>query len=531
MKKLLSFFLCAIIGTSAALADNLTYDLDSESGVLTISGTGPMERTFYKNTTIKSVVFNEGVTSIPNNAFDECTNLTSISIAESVTSIGNYAFRQCKITEIVIPKNVASLGKDAFAQCHQFRTLVWDVISYPNDKLTNNPFHYAYFDTLRLGDNVVSVPENICDEFHSPSYISFGSSVQSVNPVFCSQNQYLATIVVSSDNTKYDCRNNCNALVETSSNTLVIGSLNTIIPSDVTSIGDYAFAGRNFGIISESATLSLPSSVISIGNYAFRRCFQLHNIVMSANVTSIGTGAFEECTSLSSMSLPNGVSIIKEHTFYGCSDMTSIEVGSNLTSIENYAFYKCGFASIDLPSTLLRIGTGAFSYCGQLTSLEVPNSVTDLGAAFSGCPLLREVKLPDGITSIAPSTFLLCNSLDSIAIPAHVASIGTNAFKNCDKLRAVRFFNETPAELGTLVFTGGDVPLTLYVPCNTGDAYRTAWADLASLIVESECGSAGIDDVSSNDKEATSVHKTIRDGQLLIECDGRLYNAQGTQLK
>lgn len=78
--------------------DNATYTLD-DNGVLTISGTGKMKDyytaqvlPFYKNDLIKSIVIEDGITSIGYNFFNGCTNLTSIKIPESVTKIFFYCF-------------------------------------------------------------------------------------------------------------------------------------------------------------------------------------------------------------------------------------------------------------------------------------------------------------------------------------------------------------------------------------------------------------------------------------------------------
>ena len=77
---------------------NLTWQMNSDIGILTISGRGPM--TNYSKTNpatwpeekIKSVIIEDGVTSIGDYAFYFCYNMTSITIPDSVTSIGDSAF-------------------------------------------------------------------------------------------------------------------------------------------------------------------------------------------------------------------------------------------------------------------------------------------------------------------------------------------------------------------------------------------------------------------------------------------------------
>lgn len=81
---------------------DLTWTFNEDTGVLRISGTGAMSD--YTSSSIpwcdygysiKSVVIEEGVTSIGRSAFSWCTGLTSVTIPSSVTRIGNSAFSYC----------------------------------------------------------------------------------------------------------------------------------------------------------------------------------------------------------------------------------------------------------------------------------------------------------------------------------------------------------------------------------------------------------------------------------------------------
>ena len=109
----------AQIVDSGTCGSNLTYTLDS-NGVLTISGTGDMQNSSFgwDKDLIKSVVINDGVTSIGSEAFKNCTNLTSITIPDGVTSIGDYAFYGCdSLISATIGDSVMSIGKYAFCNC------------------------------------------------------------------------------------------------------------------------------------------------------------------------------------------------------------------------------------------------------------------------------------------------------------------------------------------------------------------------------------------------------------------------------
>ena len=146
----------------------------------------------------------------------------------------------------------------------------------------------------------------------------------------------LTSLNVETGNTKYDSRDNCNAINETATNTLISGTKNTIIPNSVTSIGRYAFSG-----CSGLTSITIPNSVTSIGNSAFYNCSGLTSITIPNSVTSIGGGAFESCSGLTSVTIPNSIASIEGDTFYKCSELTSITIPSSVTSIGDWAFDKC----------------------------------------------------------------------------------------------------------------------------------------------------------------------------------------------
>ncbi|MBR5859761.1 MAG: leucine-rich repeat domain-containing protein, partial [Bacteroidaceae bacterium] len=116
---------------------------------------------------------------------------------------------------------------------------------------------------------------------------------------YCSS---LESIVVEEGNTKYDSRENCNAIIETESNTLIAGFKSTAIPNSVTTIGSFAFSD-----CSGLTDITIPNSVTAIGNYAFNDCSDLISITIPKSVKSIGKDAFYKCSSLTSIIIPNSV--------------------------------------------------------------------------------------------------------------------------------------------------------------------------------------------------------------------------------
>ena len=175
----------------------------------------------------------------------------------------------------------------------------------------------------------------------------------------------LTSIVVESGNPTYGSPNDCNAIIETASNTLIVGCENTIIPNTVTKIGDYAFDGRT-GL----TDIDIPNSV-----------------------TAIGFSAFADCTGLTSIDIPNSVTAIGNSVFYRCTGLTSIVIPNSVTSIGLEAFCSCtGLTSIVIPNSVTEIGQWAFGGCTGLTSIVIPNSVTEIDyQAFADCTGLTDV--------------------------------------------------------------------------------------------------------------------------------------------
>jgi hypothetical protein len=128
----------------------------------------------------------------------------------------------------------------------------------------------------------------------------------------------LTSLEVENGNIVYDCRNNCNAIIETASNSLILGCQNTIIPNSVTSIGNHAFYG-----CSGLTSITIPNSVTSIGDCAFDGC-SMTSIEIPNSVTNIGDWAFGWCSDLTLVIFGNSVSYIGKSAFCGCRKIASI---------------------------------------------------------------------------------------------------------------------------------------------------------------------------------------------------------------
>ena len=222
------------------------------------------------------------VTSIEYWAFYGCSGLTSVTIPSSVTSIGGDAFNGCSRLKKVIIKDIAA----------------WCGISFSDT--FSNPLvyaHHLYSDEnteiteLIIPNSVTSIGNHAFCDYSGLTSVTIPNSVTSIGYHAFDGCSGLTSIKVESGNTKYDSRDNCNAIIEITSNTLITGCKNTTIPNSVTSIGFHAFDG-----CSGLTSITIPNNVTSIGDWAFFHCSGLISITIPNSVTSIGSGAFYNYT-------------------------------------------------------------------------------------------------------------------------------------------------------------------------------------------------------------------------------------------
>lgn len=316
-----------------------------------------------------------------------------------------------------------------------------------------------------------------CTELTS---ISIPSSVNMIDGSAFKGCTGLASIVVDYSNPVYDSRNNCNAIVETESNTLIVVCKNTIIPNSVLAIGEGAYMGHT-----ELTSFTIPNSIVTIGQNAFRDCTGLTSLTIPNSVSTIGIAAFMGCTGLTSITIPNSVSTIESSSFRDCTKLASITIPNSVTTIGGYAFKGCAMlASIIIPNSVSTIGEHTFEDCTKLESVSLPNSITEISQyAFKDCSSLTSITIPNFVTYIGDRAFYGC-SLSSIIFPSSVTYIGKRAFSGCT-FSLVTCYATNPPSLGDNNFADFTIPL--YVPKGSVVKYKAA-ANWRNFVIIREIG-------------------------------------------
>ena len=402
------------------------FNYTTNDGTITITGyAGPGGAV-----AIPAIINGRPVSTIGDNAF-RATSLTSVTIPSSVVSIGAFAFSYCNgLTSVTIPSSVTSIGEAAFAEC---------------TSLTS-----------------VTIPSNV-------------TSIGAQAFYGCTS---LITITVDGGNSAYGSADG--VLFDKSQTTLI------------------QFPGGKTG------SYIIPSGVTSIGNYAFDRCTSLTGVMIPSGVTSIAFAAFSGCTSLTSVTIPSGVTSIEIYAFQGCTSLASVAIPSSVISIGQDAFAYCTSlaaitvnaanatyssangllfnktrtllilcpggktGSYTIPSGVTSIEPYAFDRCTSLSGVTIPSSVNSIANnAFQDCTSLTSVTFGSGVTSIGDGTFSYCSSLASVTIPSTVTNLGIYAFWYCTSLNGVYFQGKAPST-DSHAFEGANAATVYYLPATTG---------------------------------------------------------------
>ncbi len=479
MKKILVavfVFVISLVGVVPAIAATSTSGSVNEINwiltddtTLEISGKGKVTSSvvYYINqeiniSSIKKIIFADGITEIDDNSFEFSNALESVIIPDSVKRIGKRAFYGCeKLVNIDIGKNVTDMGFQAlYPTGYSKKSNLENGALYLDNYLLYADIEYTGVFSVKEGTKLISnfafaesagiteiiLPDSVeiigyrgfsnCENLVS---LTIGKGLTTVNEAAFSGCNKLQNVYIS-DISSYCKINFCDSLLKIADNLYLNKEILTslTVPDGVETIGSHTFSYYD-----KLTDIKLSDSVTSLGDYAFAYSANLKTIDLGNKLTKIGIGTFAG-TAISGIVIPDSVIAIGESAFVTCEKLTDIRIGNSITHMGRWIFSDTGYYnnSVNWDNDVLYVGnylvdaketmpieyfvkTGtraiaqsAFYYATKLESISIPDSVISIGRwAFSFCENIEKIKVPKTVGYIEPNAFskktVLCGYADS----------------------------------------------------------------------------------------------------------------------
>ena len=319
-------------GNCGAAGDgsNVTWNFDTATGTLTISGTGAMADYVAEDTEgnhipwdawkdeVKEIVVKNGVTHIGTRSFVSMSSLNHVAVANSITSIGDRAFSKSSVKSVDLPASVTELEDGTFYECPQLDTIDLSYIQ----SIGKNVFEGCAFKSVELPSvqNIESYAFQNCTALES---VKLGEGVTE-----------LLTGTFK----------NCTKLKEVE------------LPNSLKTIGGYTFYNTAISKIDLRNIDTISST------YAFAECKNLENIKMDSLQGTLLRYTFENCTSLKSVTIPGTITSVESPAFNGCTALEELtfEAGeSTLSMAEQKAL--SGLKTLKIDRDIKTASAGGFT--------------------------------------------------------------------------------------------------------------------------------------------------------------------------
>ena len=412
------------------------------------------DNAFVSNTTMTKITFGANVTRLGDQALYKCTGLTgTIELPTNITTIGEDAFKYTSLDKVIHNSKIV-YGKTADGLMYE-----------PNDDYTEMSITGHYLDNkngLNIPSEIEGMPvttikayafaekENIKGELTLPNTLkiieksAFEETGLSGDLVIPDSVTYVGEYAFWYNENMRSSITLSKNLTELTSHSFGNNNFSgqLVLPEKLTTIGDHAFSDcEEF-----RGDLVIPNSVTYIGKFAFST-FGLDidtvhqgvgKLILNEGLEHIDDGAFNGATFNGTLDLPSTLTRIGENAFCNNNLLTgNLIIPENITVIESQAFYCCsGFDGIlKLPSKLTRIESYAFKSCSGLTGkLTLPSTLERIdGDAFNNCTGFRgNLTIPQKVTEIGEGAFWGCTGLTgNLIIPDNVTILGSGAFAFC----------------------------------------------------------------------------------------------------
>ena len=490
---------------SGTCGDNVTWTL-SDDGVLTISGSGPMEDyTVYwydetcedgePNTPwyecsddIQSIIIEDGVTQIGDYAFCLLRNLTNVTMSDSVTSIGRSAFYLCfRLPNITLGEGVTTIGRGAFNSCTGLNhvTLSSNVsiiddfafngcdymysINFPDSVTTIGRYAFgacSNLDNVIIGRGVSTIGDHAFGGCNSLDELYFLGSAPSIGSEAFNGNTttvyYPANDASWTDSVMQNYGGNITWISSIGCNheyaTVVVSPTctdrgYTIYTCDHCGDGYTSDFVDAYGHSFEDGTCTRCGkefTVVSNGSCGENVTWTLTN---DGTLLISGEGPIADFNYYYEDEYDDGEPDTPWYAYKN--DICTVIIEHGVTHIGDYAFFFLrNLTSVTIPDSITSIGRSAFEDCLSLPSITLGENVTSIGiAAFEYCTSLTTVLISDSVTTIGDFAFQDCYQLNGVRIPDSVISIGRYAFAWCDNLDDIIIGNGV-ASIGDYVFGG-----------------------------------------------------------------------------
>ena len=475
MRKIFTFLFAALMSVGMwALTPKGTDVWDDATKTLTVNG-NPVSNAYIGVSDIENLVISDAVTSIGDNAFENCNGLKSVSFGSSLASIGKEAFASCvKLESVTFPALLESIGKSAFSQCYALTSVTI------TNGLTSIE-QQAFYNCEKLAS--VTIPNSVA----SIGMNAFGNC------------DGLTEIVVAAENPNYS----------SADGVLFNKDKTTLIQCPGGKQGDY----------------TVPNSVTSIGNNAFASCFLLTSVEIPNSVEEIGVQAFQSCSGLTSVTIGNGVTSIGGYAFYYSSKLASVTINATTPpTLGGSALDKTAAAlTIYVPAASVTDYKGAWTaYADKIVAAAEPEPATTVVTITNNdFPGMDVSFTKDGVTVSAD----WIDNMDS----GHLVAPGSfsTTLGNFTKIEV------NAGDIGSLgAGWSGDSERQTW----TGNASSVSFSgDISGLghgitimcTIEPSGGETGIENIVLTEK----AKKVVVDGMVYIVRDGKLFNATGARVR
>ena len=346
------------------------------------------------------------------NAFEHDKTIDTVFLPDSIKEINYKTFCFSTLRKIVIPDSVVKIDSYSFQACKNLEDV-------------------TFSESLRV---IETGAFSGCKSLRS---IFIPGSVTRIGLVAFSPCSGLESIGVASDNPVYDSREDCNAIIETSTDTLILGCKNTVIPNSVKVISGFAFCRCQ-----SLTSIHIPDSVTKIEDGAFERCENLKEVYISnpsllkdtllnENAQIITEKDGQRC--ISTIKDLRGPAEAEEELYEG----KPVFIASSAKELANAVSSRGDQVKppyvVKIPSGSNQVRSYAFDGDETIGVVILPDSVKLIGTEAFSCSNLTKIIIPDSVSEISSEAFQF-SDLRSIHIPKSVVKLGRKIFVGCDRL-------------------------------------------------------------------------------------------------